>query len=813
MFPLLKAINTLFLTKIKLRRSPENFHLSQELLSQYCGVMGKEMGVEKLLVLFLVLISIRYSEQLQSSQGQTLLRIQHLLNYPTALSSWNNETDFCKIGPSSTVTVVCYDENITQLHIIGRKGTSPLPRKFSIRSFLNALAKLPSLKVLRLVSLGLWGPLPDKLSRLSALEILDLSSNYFHSGLPETVSSLTDLQTLVLDGNRLTGGIPDGLGSLSVLAVLSLKSNSLDGPLPDTLCDLNNLRVLSLSKNNFSGDVPDLSSLQNLQVLELEDNSFGPKFPQTGSKIESIALRNNKFTANIPEKVQSYYQLEHFDISSNNFMGPFPPSLLSLSSITYLNVAGNKLTGMLFEDNPCNTALDFVDLSANLLTGSLPSCLLSSSRNRIVHFSNNCLATGDGTQHPFSFCRNEALAVGVLPQHQRQKHASKVILALIICGSITGGVILVCLTILIVKSFLAKKASAQNTPTRFISEDASSSYTSKLFTDPRYITQAMKLGALSLPSYRIFSLEEIETATNNFDTTTFMGEIPNGQMYRGQMRDGSYVTIRCQIMKRSNTRQNFMHHIELISKLRHQHLVSALGHCFQFYSDDSSVSRIFLVFEYVPNGTLRRWISDKHARRKLTWTQRIAAATGVAKGLQFLHNGIIPGLFSNNLKITDILLDQNLVAKISSYNLPILSENVGKENCLTFPVGYNQREKYEEKLDVYDFGVILLEIITGRPIKTKNDILLLRNQLQVSMMGNGVNVVDVAIRRSSCSSESLRTMVEMCCRCLYEDPLDRPSMEDLLWNLQFAAQVQDDYHSSDASPISPLQPSGQLVIQ
>ncbi|KAH0784346.1 hypothetical protein KY290_003944 [Solanum tuberosum] len=771
------------------------------------------MGVEKLLVLFLVLISIRYSEQLQSSQVQTLLRIQHLLNYPTALSSWSNETDFCKIEPSSTVTVVCYDENITQLHIIGRKGTSPLPRKFSIRSFLNALAKLPSLKVLRLVSLGLWGPLPDKLSRLSALEILDLSSNYFHSGIPEAVSSLTDLQTLVLDGNRLTGGIPDGLGSLSVLAVLSLKSNSLDGSLPDTLRDLNNLRVLSLSKNNFSGDVPDLSSLQNLQVLELEDNSFGPKFPQTGSKIESIALRNNKFTANIPEKVQSYYQLEHFDISSNNFMGPFPPSLLSLSSITYLNVAGNKLTGMLFEDNPCNTALDFVDLSGNLLTGSLPNCLLSSSRNRIVHFSNNCLATGDGTQHPFSFCRNEALAVGVLPQHQRQKHASKVILALIICGSITGGVILVCLTILIVKSFLAKKASAQNTPPRFISEDASSSYTSKLFTDPRFITQAMKLGALSLPSYRIFSLEELEAATNNFDTTTFMGEIPNGQMYRGQMRDGSYVTIRCQIMKRSNTRQNFMHHIELISKLRHQHLVSALGHCFQFYSDDSSVSRIFLVFEYVPNGTLRRWISDKHARRKLTWTQRIAAATGVAKGLQFLHNGIIPGLFSNNLKITDILVDQNLVAKISSYNLPVLSENIGKEYCQTFPVGYNQREKYEEKLDVYDFGVILLEIITGRPIKTKNDILLLRNQLQVSMTGNGVNVVDVAIRRSSCSSESLRTMVEMCCRCLYEDPVDRPSMEDLLWNLQFAAQVQDDYHSSDASPISPIQPSGQLVIQ
>lgn len=190
-------------------------------------------------------------------------------------------------------------------------------------------------------------------------------------------------------------------------------------------------------------------------------------------------------------------------------------------------------------------------------------------------------------------------------------------------------------------------------------------------------------------------------------------------MYRGQMRDGLNVTIRCLIMKRSNTTQNFMHHIELISKLRYCHLVSALGHCFECYLDDSSVSRIFLVFEYVPNGTLRSWISgnylrsintstvlvvmwliqmlswiicleiwcslfltilfaDRHGRQKLTWTQRIAAATGVAKGLQFLHNGIVPGIFSNNLKITDIMLDQNLVAKISSYNLPILSENVGK---------------------------------------------------------------------------------------------------------------------------------------
>nr|XP_016481491.1 PREDICTED: probable inactive leucine-rich repeat receptor-like protein kinase At3g03770 [Nicotiana tabacum] len=774
--------------------------------------MEKDFGLKILLVLHFLLHSICLSEQLLSSQVQTLFRIQNLLNYPPALSSWNNDTNFCNTEPSSTVTVICYEESITQLHIIVGKGASALPENFSIDSFVTTLVKIPSLKVIRLVSLGLWGPLPSKFSRLSLLEILDLSSNYFQGDIPREISSLTSLQTLVLDGNKFTGRLPNGIGSLIVLAVLSVRNNSLDGHLPDTLGNLHNLRVLALSRNNFTGDVPDLSSLENLQILDLADNSFGPKFPRVSSKIQSIVLRNNKFTAGIPEKVQSYNHLEHMDISSNRFKGPFPPSLLSLPSITYLNVAGNKFTGMVFEDNQCNAGLDFVDLSTNLLSGRLPSCLMTGSKHRIVHFSNNCLATGDSSQHPFSFCRNEALAVGILPHHQKQKPSPKVVLAFIVCGSITGGVVLVCATILIVRNFLAKEA-ARKTPTRLIVENASSSYTLKLFTDARYVTQAMKLGSLSLPSYRTFSLEELKVATNNFDATTFIGNNSDSQMYRGQLKDGSYIAIRCLKMKQFNNSQNVMHHIELMSKLRHHHLVSTLGHCFECYLDDSSVSRIFLVFEYVPNGTLRRWISDKHAKRRLTWTQRIATAIGVARGIQFLQFGIVPGIFSNNIKITDIVLDQNLVAKICSYNLPILAENV-KEKFQNLSSGSKElksvRANYEEKLDVFDFGVILLEIISGRQINTKNEAQVIQNQLQESIMANEVarkTVVDPTIR-NSCSDESLKTMIEICSRCLLQDAEDRPSVEDVIWNLQFAAQVQDalkrDSSSSDASPISHL---------
>ncbi|MED6181084.1 hypothetical protein PIB30_016224 [Stylosanthes scabra] len=178
----------------------------------------------------------------------------------------------------------------------------------------------------------------------------------------------------------------------------------------------------------------------------------------------------------------------------------------------------------------------------------------------------------------------------------------------------------------------------------------------------------------SFPAYRTFALDELKEATNNFDESSFISEGPNGQIYKGVLSDGMAVTIRGLKMRKRHSPQNYMHHIELISKLRHSHLISALGHSFECNQDDSSVSTIFLVFEFVPNKTLRSCVSAGSASEKLSWTQRILAAIGVVKGIQFLHTGIVPGLYSNNLKITDVLLDNNLNVKISSYNIPLSAE-------------------------------------------------------------------------------------------------------------------------------------------
>ncbi|KAL7596063.1 hypothetical protein Lser_V15G28580 [Lactuca serriola] len=757
-------------------------------------------------LLAILIVPIRCSDRHNISQEQTLLRIQQLLYYPVILSSWNNTTDFCNTVQSSSVTVICYEGVITQLHIINSYKTHQLPEDFSIDTFVTTLINLQSLKVLKLVSLGLWGRMPAKISHLSSLEILNITSNHFNGKIPSEITSLTNLQSLVLDDNNFTGWIPSRIGFLSRLSVLSMKNNSLNGLLPDSLGKLTDLRVLMLSHNNFSGESPDLSDLKNLRVLELGGNSLGPKFPRVPYKITSIVLRENKFTNGLPEELHSFYQLQKLDIALNRFVGPFPTSILSLPSITYLDINGNRFTGLLSEDLACNPGFQFVDLSANLLTGKLPECLVSSKVRNVV-YNGNCLSTNDGnetkSQKPISFCRTAALAVGIIPRNHKTSNWTKAALAL----GITGGILLIGVAFLIFRRVHGKKME-KKPPARVIEENLTSSYSSKLLSDARYVTRVMKLGTVGIPAYHAFSLEELEEATNGFDTSTFMGEGSHGQMYRGRLKDGSYVAIQCLKMKKNHSTQTFTRHIELISKLRHQHLVSALGHCYEFYLDDSSVSRLFLVFEYMPNGTLRDWISGNKGKN-LSWSQRIAAAIGIVKGIQFLHTGILPRVFSGSLKITDVLLDQNFGAKISTYNLPLL-EKVEKEGYFkSFKETNRVKVSHPEKLDVYDFGVILLEIISGRPICTQKEVECLKEQFQSRMRaddGAMKEMVDVTIR-DKCCDQSLITMMEVCNGCLLDDIADRPSVEDMLWNLQFAAQVQEAWHSGHGSPVSSSQPA------
>ncbi|XP_068652581.1 probable LRR receptor-like serine/threonine-protein kinase At1g14390 [Aristolochia californica] len=717
-------------------------------------------------ILVVLLFSPFSSAQSSSSEAQTLFRFRSQLEYPTVIKAWNRYTDFCSLPSSPALTIVCTENRITELTVTGDKGPPPsldstksaqpfhvsqqsLSSSFSVDSLFTTLSKLHSLEVLSLVSLGLWGPFPSKISRFSSLRALNLSSNFIYGQIPPQISSLSNLLSLVLDNNLL------------------------------------------------NGTVPDFGALRDLQELDLGNNLLGPGIPSLGSKLVSVILKNNRFRSGIPAQLKNFNDLQKFDVSSNKIVGPIPPPLFSLPQIQYLNLAGNQLSGALPSNITCNNELGFVDLSHNLLIGKLPACIRSNFSNRVVFYSWNCLSSLDSVhQHPHSSCHEEAIAA-VAPPITKKTSKNKLALVLLICGGSLG-----CLIILGILGWLIlRKVVAQNSDKslvrKSVTQKAAIQVPSRLVADNRDMSQGVKLDAMGLPPYTVLTLEELEVATNNFDPSNLIGEESKGQrMYRGWLRDGSVVKIRCLKLPEKCSHQNLMQYTEFISKLRHRHVVSILGH----YVDANT---LYLVFESVSNGTLRSHLTERQNQEILKWPQRVSTVIGIARGIQFLHTGMVPGIFGNDLKIDNIVLDENLIAKISGYNLPLPSKDkipkVGSESPYSGGsdnIGSNQDG---EKEDIYQLGIILIQIVTGNPISSKKEVEGAKQELERSLVDGPMKLraaIDSSMR-GTFAYESVRNAVEIALNCLSTDISKRPSVEDILWNLQYCIQIQDGWTSSE----------------
>jgi serine/threonine protein kinase len=329
---------------------------------------------------------------------------------------------------------------------------------------------------------------------------------------------------------------------------------------------------------------------------------------------------------------------------------------------------------------------------------------------------------------------------------------------------------------------------ANNVDQVTVCSNTTRSTTSKTVPDLRRVPQTMRSAVIGLSPYRVFSLEELEEATNNFDAENLCGE----QLYKGCLREGIAVTVRCIKLKQKNSTQNLAQQMEVLSKLRHMHLVSVLGHCIGTYQDHHPYagSTIFIVQEYISNGSLRDYLTDWRKKEVLKWPQRMSIAIGVARGIQFLHTGVAPGIFGNNLEIENVLLDETLTVKLSGYSIPLPSK-VGAES---------PSNEDGEKEDVYQFGVILIQIITGKVIAAASSELgSLKLQLENSLRDEPSvlrSLADPCVR-GTYAYESLRTTVEFAINCLCEDQRKRPSIEDVVWNLQYTIQVQQGWTSSE----------------
>ncbi|KAK9949048.1 hypothetical protein M0R45_004594 [Rubus argutus] len=294
------------------------------------------------------------------------------------------------------------------------------------------------------------------------------------------------------------------------------------------------------------------------------------------------------------------------------------------------------------------------------------------------------------------------------------------------------------------------------------------------------------------------SFAEIKFATNNFDTKLLIGKGGFGNVYRGTLLNGTRVAVK-RAYKRdehgSGSGQGlpeFQTEIMVLSKIHHRHLVSLIGYC-------DERSEMILVYEFMEKGTLRDHLYGSNLP-PLSWNQRLEICTGAARGLQYLHTGAAGAIIHRDVKSTNILLDENYVAKVADFGLS-RSGHVDGTHVSTNVKGtfgyldpeYMMSKKLTEKSDVYSFGVVLLEVLCGRPAI---DPILPREQINLAEWGMLCKkkgflqlIVDSPLK-GQIDPNSLRKFGETAEKCVQEEPSDRPTMGDVLLDLEYTIQLQ-----------------------
>ncbi|KAG5223749.1 receptor protein [Salix suchowensis] len=301
----------------------------------------------------------------------------------------------------------------------------------------------------------------------------------------------------------------------------------------------------------------------------------------------------------------------------------------------------------------------------------------------------------------------------------------------------------------------------------------------------------------SLPTdlCRRFTLVEVKEATRNFDDQNIIGSGGFGTVYKGYIEYGSIAVAikRLDSSSKQGTRE-FQTEIKMLSDLRHLHLVSLIGYC-----DDHG--EMILVYDYMSRGSLREHLY-KTESSPLPWKQRLEICIGAAKGLHYLHSGAKHTIIHRDVKSTNILLDENLVAKVSDFGLSRLGPTSTSQTHVSTVVkgsfGYVDPEYYRkqhltEKSDVYSFGVVLFEVLCARPPVISS---LPKEQASLADWGRKCyqrgtvdQIVDPHLK-GEVAPVSINKFAEIASSCLHGQGIERPNMGDVVWGLEFALQLQ-----------------------